>query len=44
MNQPNTHFDGKEAVDHVIEKQVEGLISSTEVHGAEASWTYICWF
>jgi hypothetical protein len=30
------HFDGKEAVEHVIEKQVEGLLSSTEVHGAEA--------
>lgn len=29
------HFKGKEAVEHVIEHQVEGLLSSAEIHGAE---------
>lgn len=30
------HFKGKEAVDHVVEHQVEGILSNTEIHGTEA--------
>lgn len=30
-----SHFEGKEAIDHVIEAQAKGLLSSTEIHGAE---------
>ncbi len=30
-----THFEGKEAIGHVAEAQAKGLISSTEIHGAE---------
>ncbi len=33
---PN-HFKGKDAIDHVIEAQAQGIISSTEIHGAEPS-------
>ncbi|ADI38978.1 putative membrane protein [Waddlia chondrophila 2032/99] len=29
------HFEGKEAIGHVAEAQAKGLISSTEIHGAE---------
>ena len=29
------HFKGKEAIDHVVEAQAKGLLSSTEIHGAE---------
>lgn len=29
------HFKGKEAVEHVIEHQVEGILASAEIHGAE---------
>lgn len=36
-NPPPTpeHFDGKEAIGHVAEAQAKGLLSSTEIHGAE---------
>lgn len=30
-----THFEGKEAIGHVAEAQAKGLLSSTEIHGAE---------
>lgn len=30
-----SHFKGKEAVEHVIEAQTKGILSSTEVHGME---------
>lgn len=33
-NKP-AHFEGKEAIGHVAEAQAKGLISSTEIHGAE---------
>jgi hypothetical protein len=34
LNSPS-HFKGKEALDHVVEAQVEGLMASTEIHGEE---------
>jgi hypothetical protein len=30
-----SHFKGKDAVDHVIEAQAEGIFSATEIHGTE---------
>lgn len=30
-----SHFQGKEAIDHVIENQVKGYLSQAEVHGTE---------
>lgn len=35
MSQQPSHFNGKEAIQHVAEKQAEGVISSAEVHGIE---------
>jgi vacuolar iron transporter family protein len=32
---PSSHFEGKEAIGHVAEAQAKGLLSSTEIHGAE---------
>lgn len=31
----HNHFNGKEALDHVIEAQTQGLIAAAEVHGLE---------
>lgn len=33
---PTSHFEGKEAIQHVVEKQSKGMIESAEVHGSEA--------
>lgn len=30
------HFKGKEAVEHVIEAQTQGIVSAAEIHGEEA--------
>lgn len=30
-----SHFNGKDALEHVVEAQAEGLIDSTEIHGTE---------
>jgi len=36
MNTPSpTHFNGKEAVDHVAEAQAQGIIATSEIHGSE---------
>ncbi len=35
MSQTPSHFQGKEAIAHVAEKQAQGLISSAEIHGTE---------
>lgn len=35
MSQEPAHFKGKNAIQHVAEKQAEGVISSAEIHGAE---------
>lgn len=32
-----THFKGKDALHHVIEAQVEGIVSASEIHGTEIS-------
>lgn len=32
-----SHFKGKDAIEHVIEAQAKGIVSSTEIHGAEPS-------
>ncbi|MBS4168199.1 VIT1/CCC1 transporter family protein [Parachlamydia sp. AcF125] len=34
-NQPPSHFRGKDALDHVVEAQAQGLIASAEIHGVE---------
>lgn len=31
----HSHFNGKDAIDHVIEAQAQGIISASEVHGLE---------
>ena len=31
------HFRGKEAIDHIVEVQAEGVLASSEIHGAEMS-------
>jgi hypothetical protein len=36
MAETPVHFKGKEVVNHVVEHQVEGILSSTEIHGVEA--------
>ena len=41
-NQPenqsrHSHFKDKDAIGHVVEAQAQGIISSTEIHGAEPS-------
>lgn len=33
--QKPAHFKGKEAIDHVVEAKVKGILSSAEVHGTE---------
>ena len=33
----HTHFKDKDAIGHVVEAQAQGIISSTEIHGAEPS-------
>lgn len=35
MSEQPTHFNGKNAIQHVAEKQAEGVISSAEIHGTE---------
>lgn len=35
MGETHAHFEGKDAIAHVIEAQAKGLASSTELHGAE---------
>lgn len=35
MSDQPTHFKGKSAVQHVAEKQAEGMLSSAEIHGTE---------
>lgn len=35
MQTDPSHFKGKDAVDHVIEAQAEGIFSTTEIHGTE---------
>lgn len=35
MTEAPSHFDGKEAIEHVIQAQAEGIISSSEIHGTE---------
>lgn len=35
MDDKPTHFKGKDALGHVAEAQIQGLLSSTEIHGAE---------
>lgn len=35
MGEKPTHFQGKEAIAHVAEKQAEGMISAAEIHGTE---------
>lgn len=32
-----SHFKGKEAIDHVVEAQAQGLMASAEIHGMEMS-------
>ena len=32
---PSSHFNGKDALHHVIEAQAEGIVSTSEVHGTE---------
>lgn len=34
-NPKPSHFQGKEAIEHVVEAQAKGLLSSTEIHGTE---------
>lgn len=36
-NDPNnpSHFNGKDALQHVVEVQAEGIVSSSEIHGTE---------
>lgn len=31
----HNHFNGKDAIDHVVEAQAQGIISASEVHGLE---------
>jgi hypothetical protein len=35
QSQNHDHFRGKDAIDHVIEAQAQGIISASEVHGLE---------
>ncbi|MEI8125053.1 MAG: VIT1/CCC1 transporter family protein [Parachlamydiaceae bacterium] len=35
-----THFNGKEALEHVIEAHAEGLMAAAEMHGAEPSGSF----
>lgn len=35
MDQKPAHFQGKDAISHVAEKQAQGMISSAEIHGTE---------
>lgn len=35
MRPPSDHFRGKEVIQHVIEKQAEGVVSKVESHGTE---------
>lgn len=35
MKEKPAHFQGKDAISHVAEKQAEGMISSAEIHGTE---------
>lgn len=32
-----THFNGKDAISHVVEAQAEGMMDSTEIHGTETA-------
>ncbi|CCB85552.1 MULTISPECIES: VIT1/CCC1 transporter family protein [Parachlamydia] len=34
-NKSPSHFKGKDAIDHVVEAQAEGLMASAEIHGVE---------
>ena len=34
---PPTHFNGKDALNHVVEAQAQGFVSASEVHGTETS-------
>ncbi len=36
MTTPPSHFKGKEAIEHVVAVQTEGILTSQEIHGAEA--------
>jgi hypothetical protein len=36
-DQDFSHFRGKEAIEHIVEVQTEGMMASSEVHGAEMS-------
>ena len=44
MPESPKHFDGKEAIDHVIEAQAQGIISSSEIHGTELPGNYSAGF
>lgn len=35
MSHQPSHFKGKDAIQHVAEKQAEGMLSSAEIHGTE---------
>lgn len=35
MDEQPTHFQGKDALSHVAEKQAQGMVSSAEIHGSE---------
>lgn len=35
MSSSPAHFKGKDAIDHVIEAQAQGIIASAEIHGTE---------
>lgn len=35
ISQKPAHFKGKEAIEHVVEAQAQGILSSAEIHGTE---------
>ena len=36
MGHKHSHFQGKQAMEHVAETQASGILTSTEIHGTEA--------
>ena len=36
MSEAASHFEGKDPIKHVVEKQSQGILTSVETHGAEA--------
>lgn len=41
LDMANEHFKGKDAIEHVAEKQAQGIIDSVEIHGHEVPAPFI---